>query len=113
MLFLKYLLLIACFGLFVSAAGAILYDIYLAFELNRILSRRKNPSDSGPSGDAPPPGVVLPRPRRAIRWNTAAKLLAIAALARRLAGRPSRYGALPNRSVPLGVHPGKLAAARG
>jgi len=81
MLFLKYLLLIACFGLFVSAAGAILYDIYLAFELNRILSRRKNPSDSGPSGDAPPPGVVLPRPRRAIRWNTAAKLLAIAALA--------------------------------
>ncbi|HTR45933.1 MAG TPA: SPFH domain-containing protein [Verrucomicrobiae bacterium] len=81
MLFLKYLLLIACFGLFVSAAGAILYDIYLAFELNRILSRRKNPSDSGASGDAPPPGVVLPRPRRAIRWNTAAKLLAIAALA--------------------------------
>ena len=81
MLFLKCLLLIACFGLFVSAAGAILYDIYLAFELNRILSRRKNPSDSGPSGDAPPPGVVLPRPRRAIRWNTAAKLLAIAALA--------------------------------
>jgi len=47
MLLLRYLLIASCFGLFASVAGMVLYDIYLACELDRLLSRRdKQPEDS-------------------------------------------------------------------
>ena len=39
MLFLKYMLIAGCFGLFACVAGMVLYDIYLAFAgLDRLLS---------------------------------------------------------------------------
>src|SRR5208282_2268429 len=79
---LKFTLLAICFGLFACIAGAILYDIYLAFELSRILRRGGRSADVSLSPDAPAPGVILPpRQRRPIRWHTAAKLAAIGALA--------------------------------
>jgi len=82
MILLKYILLIICFGCFASAAGAILYDIYLAFELSRLLRRgEKSGETPAPESSTRAPGLILPRPRREIRWNTAAKLAAIGALA--------------------------------
>src|SRR5208337_2381168 len=77
MLFLKLMLLLICSGLLACAAGAVVYDLCLAFELGRILRRDNRSSDA--SLDAP--GVILPRPRRGIRWRTAAKLAVIGALA--------------------------------
>ena len=60
MLFLKYLLIVGCFGLFATVAGMVLYDIYLAYELDRLLRRHKHPAESLQLGEvpAPPPPVV-------------------------------------------------------
>src|ERR1019366_9604680 len=79
MLFLKYLLIVGCFGLFATVAGMVLYDIYLAYELDRLLRRHKQPAESSQLGEvaAPPPPVVSLRPRRRIRWSAAAKLAII------------------------------------
>jgi hypothetical protein len=47
MLLLRYMLIASCFGLFACVAGMVLYDIYLACELDRLLRRRdKQPEDS-------------------------------------------------------------------
>ena len=46
MLFLKYLLIAGCFGLFAVVAGLVLYDIFLAYELDRLLRRRQQPTES-------------------------------------------------------------------
>jgi regulator of protease activity HflC (stomatin/prohibitin superfamily) len=108
MLFLRFLLLVVSFGFAALALGVVLYDIYLAFELDRILKRpaKEKFTDSGLSlatgeatgdgGGAPKaadaqaprpestPVVTIGRrssgPRRAIGWQTAAKLAAIAAV---------------------------------
>jgi len=80
MLLLKFLLLAGCFGLFASAAGALLYDIFLAYELDRLWRRGGNtaegPPRESPTGTAPPR-----RARRSIRCNTAGKLASIGVLA--------------------------------
>jgi len=85
MLFLRFLLLAVSFGFLACAAGVVLYDIYLSFELGRLLRRGE------PGGEASQPGqggevapaiqrVTIPaRPRRAIRWNAAAKFVLLAA----------------------------------
>jgi hypothetical protein len=50
MLLLRYLLIVSCFGLFAAVAGMVIYDIYLACELDRLLPRRANqPEDFGAS----------------------------------------------------------------
>lgn len=77
MLFLRWLLIVGCFGLAACAAGMVLYDIFLAYELDRILRRSQ---DSPGMGGTSAPAVIPKRPRRAIRLNQAAKLIAIAAL---------------------------------
>jgi hypothetical protein len=77
MLFLKFMLLAICFSFLACAAGMVLYDIYLAFELDRILRRGERPSDA-PDREAPrTPARVERRPPHTIRWNAAAKLLCI------------------------------------
>jgi regulator of protease activity HflC (stomatin/prohibitin superfamily) len=86
MLFLKLLLYLVGFGFLAAAAGVILYDIYLAFELDRILRRkpRLQQAAAGESLAAPAaPAVPEPtvRPRRAVRWTAASRLSAIAAAA--------------------------------
>jgi len=94
MIFLKFLLVAICFGSATIAAGGLLYDVYLAFELDRVLRRREKKPESGaiertaggetanrdlPTPPAEPAYVSLrPRPRREIRWKVAAKFLAIA-----------------------------------
>jgi regulator of protease activity HflC (stomatin/prohibitin superfamily) len=80
MLFLKLMLWIGCIALMAGAVGTVLYDIYLAFELNRILRRGDRLADSAQQ-EGPPPGVLLPpRKRRVIRWDMATKLSVIGAL---------------------------------
>jgi regulator of protease activity HflC (stomatin/prohibitin superfamily) len=86
MLFLRFLLLLVSLGLLVSAAGVVLYDIFLAFELNRLLRRRVGAAE----GTAPDETGATPvttqrtpfgaRPRRVIRLNMAAKLVLLAAV---------------------------------
>ena len=76
MLFLKFMLLLIGSGLFACAVGVVAYDVYLAFELARILGGdRFVDSGTGPSQ------ARSPRPRRGIRWHAAAKLAVIGALA--------------------------------
>jgi regulator of protease activity HflC (stomatin/prohibitin superfamily) len=58
----------------------VLYDIYLVFELDRILRRSTNAAATPEAGQTPS-APVLPRPRRTIRVSAAARLVAIAALA--------------------------------
>jgi regulator of protease activity HflC (stomatin/prohibitin superfamily) len=94
MLFLRLLLLIVSIGFLAGAVGVIAYDIYLAFELGRILRRSKRPTElsSGADPSAPTPSASTPAPRtpptrwstaagprRPIRWAVAAKLVALAA----------------------------------
>ena len=62
MLFLKVLLSIISFGFLAGAIGTVAYDIFLAFQLDRIL-RRNDHAPKSESGDAlapPPPLVRLP-----------------------------------------------------
>jgi regulator of protease activity HflC (stomatin/prohibitin superfamily) len=84
MIFLKFVLMLICFGFLAGAASTILYDIYLTFELSRILrrgERGQSSSESGAPTNPESPGVILPGPRHAIRCQTAAKLALIGALA--------------------------------
>ncbi|HKV03909.1 MAG TPA: SPFH domain-containing protein [Candidatus Acidoferrales bacterium] len=80
MLFLKFTLLATCFGLFACAIAMVLYDAYVAYELNRILRWRRPSQGASLTGEVPAPAspVVSLRPRRSIRWNGAARLSAIA-----------------------------------
>lgn len=85
MIFLKAMLLLICFGALASAAATVIYDIFLAFELNRILRRERQAATflSGKEANTPPavPRARPARPvRRAVRWNAAAKWIAIAAI---------------------------------
>jgi regulator of protease activity HflC (stomatin/prohibitin superfamily) len=97
MLFLRFLLLLASFGFLASAAGVVLYDIFLAFELNRLLRRRDGAAEPGQpeqTGPVSPPAQLTAtqraalgaRARRVIRLNMAAKLVLVAA-ATALAGK--------------------------
>jgi regulator of protease activity HflC (stomatin/prohibitin superfamily) len=86
MLFLKFLLLAGCFGLFACAAALVLYDIYLAYELGRLFLRGDRPE---PSSEPTTPSVTpttatrsaLPRARRRVRWDMAAKFVMIGGVA--------------------------------
>jgi len=114
MIALKILLLVICFGCFACAAGAVLYDIYLAFELSRLFRREEKPGEPPtPDTTTRGPGLILPRPRRAIRWDTAAKLVALGAIAG-VAGEsilvvPDGQAAIRISQI-SGVRPGTLYA---
>ncbi|HXX43535.1 MAG TPA: SPFH domain-containing protein [Candidatus Acidoferrales bacterium] len=114
MIALKILLLVICFGCFACAAGAVLYDIYLAFELCRLFRREEKPKETpAPDTSTRGPGLILPRPRRAIRWDTAAKLVAIGAMAGLLGESilvvPDGHAAIRISQI-SGVQPGTLYA---
>jgi regulator of protease activity HflC (stomatin/prohibitin superfamily) len=84
MILLRFVLLCASFGFLACAVGLILYDIYLVFELDRILAearQRSSPNTAAtPEAGEIHPRPALPRPRRTIRVSVAAKLVAAAAL---------------------------------
>lgn len=92
MLFLRFLLLAVSFGFLACAAGVVLYDIYLAFELNRLLRRREPAADSAQAEVTAPGSPAVqrvstgPRARRTIRLSVAGKLVLAAAVSA-LAGR--------------------------
>jgi regulator of protease activity HflC (stomatin/prohibitin superfamily) len=116
MLFLRFLLFAGCFGLGALAAGMVLYDIFLAYELDRILRRRARPEDSAPPSGAPAPAAMAAGPRRArrvIRIDSAAKLVAIAAVmglaASSIVVVPDGHGAVRISQI-SGVRPGTLYA---
>jgi hypothetical protein len=75
MLFNKIMLLLIGFGFLACAASAVVYDICLAFQLNRILQRTGHSSE-----ETRPEKTRVPHPsvirRSVIRWNGAARLTA-------------------------------------
>jgi regulator of protease activity HflC (stomatin/prohibitin superfamily) len=62
MLFMKYFLMVAGYGLFLGAAALVAYDIYLAEEYRRKLMR----------------GEEAPAPAKPVHWKAAAKVAALA-----------------------------------
>ena len=114
MLFSRFLLFAGCFGLGAVAAGMVLYDIFLAYELDRIFKRGERP-EGGTSitgVTAPAPAVVAPRrPRRVIRIHEATKLVLIAAAmglaASSIVVVPDGHGAVRISQL-SGVRPGTL-----
>ena len=96
MLFLRILLFVASGTFVLLAVGLLIYDVFLAFELGRLLRPEEGASakdDSGSSNDTGASGgervaavgtfqapVRIARTRRAIRWAAAAKLVAVAVL---------------------------------
>jgi regulator of protease activity HflC (stomatin/prohibitin superfamily) len=79
MLFLRYMLLVICSGFLVCAVGMVLYDVYLAFELDRILRHGERPTDAAEPDQTRLPARVGLRTRRMIRWSAATKLVLIGA----------------------------------
>lgn len=81
---LRFLLLCASAGFVACAAGLVGYDIFLVFELDRILAEaraKRSPNaavtpEAGETTSAP----ALPRPRRPIRLTAAARLVLAAAV---------------------------------
>ena len=129
MLFLRLLLFVISFGFVGLAIAIVLYDVYLAFELDRVLRRDTaaptpvNDSESAlPAGQAadpaspptPAPRVSLHRnPNRTIRWASAAKFLALAAglslLGKSILVVPDGHAAIRISQL-SGVRPGTLYA---
>ena len=86
MLFMRLVFFVIAVGALTGAVGIVLYDVYLAFELSRLLQRSPRVAaqvvaDGEPPvlGAAPAAPSRLPGPRRAIRWTEAAKFCAVAA----------------------------------
>jgi regulator of protease activity HflC (stomatin/prohibitin superfamily) len=76
MVILKYVLMVASILIFGSAAGLVGYDVWLAYELQHLLGRKKAP-ESGLAVGEPLTGRPSRAPRP-IRWGLAGKLAAVA-----------------------------------
>ena len=69
MLFLRFLLFVISFGFVGIAIAIVLYDVYLAFELDRLLRRtndsppRSSPTTSPASSDAEVQASAVPPPQ--------------------------------------------------
>jgi regulator of protease activity HflC (stomatin/prohibitin superfamily) len=129
MLFLRFLLFVISFGFVGIAIAVVLYDVYLAFELDRVLRRSNDESapapllgTESPVGEQLPPvnpAVSTPRvslrrnPNRVIRWASAAKILLIAAalgiFGRSILVVPDGHAAIRISQI-SGVRPGTLYA---
>jgi hypothetical protein len=90
----KVLMLLICFGALTGGVATIIYDIFLAFELDRILRRGEREHRPSVDDALPEPARVILKapiapiesrvrsvanPRRAIGWNAPVKLARIAA----------------------------------
>jgi regulator of protease activity HflC (stomatin/prohibitin superfamily) len=113
MLFLRFLLFAGCFGLAACAAGMVLYDIFLAYELDRVLRRAPGPENGAETSGAPGPTAAPRRVRHVTRVKPAAKLVVIAALmglaASSIVVVPDGEGAVRISQL-SGVRPGTLYA---
>jgi regulator of protease activity HflC (stomatin/prohibitin superfamily) len=114
MLFLRFMLLVIGFGVLAIAAGIVLYDLCLAFELDRLLRRggeAAKPADQEAAAEQRP--AAQRSARRTIRWGAAARLAAIAIISM-LAGAsivvvPDGRAAVRISQI-SGVRPGTLYA---
>jgi regulator of protease activity HflC (stomatin/prohibitin superfamily) len=79
MLFLKYLMLTGCIALLAAAAIAVLYDIYIAYELDQLLRREAVGSNSSETPAPVAAPLALRTRKRAVRWELAARLCLIGA----------------------------------
>jgi len=139
MLFLRSLLFVLSFSFIAAAVGLVVWDVFLAFDLNRVLRRGERPKDSAaaeqpgetsvpapaPSGEAPaakaaasPAQLYLsrltsPGSRPAIRWAAAGKFVFAAALSALLGSSilvvPDGEAAVRISQI-SGVRPGTLYA---
>jgi hypothetical protein len=75
MLFNKIMLVLIGFGFLACAAAAVVYDVYLALQLNRILERRNHSLEASRTEKVRAPHAPLIR-RGVIRWNEAARTAA-------------------------------------
>ena len=73
MLALKYLLMLIGLGLLGSATGLVVYDVYVAEQLRRLIKRKANGETDIPLSDPPPPFAP-------VRWRQAQRLAAAAVL---------------------------------
>src|ERR1700735_2919551 len=101
MLFLRFLLFVISVSFVVVAAGLVIYDVFLAFELGKLLRPRESAAEKeeasqtsealGPAATSSPAesvaergaiqaSVQIARTRRAVVWAAAAKLVVVAAL---------------------------------
>src|ERR1700678_183429 len=129
MLLLRCLLFVISFGLVAIAIAVVLYDVYLAFELDRVLRRSADaslpatlsgsePTQQEPAGPVNTAASTTPvslrrNPNGVIRWSSAAKFLIIAA-ALSLLGKsifvvPDGHAAVRISQI-SGVRPGTLYA---
>ena len=114
MLFLKFMLLLIGLGVLAITAGIVLYDIFLAFELDRLLRRGDQTAKVADQDATAAPRPAAARPgRKPIRWQAAARLAMIAALSM-LAGAsivvvPDGRAAVRISQI-SGVRPGTLYA---
>jgi regulator of protease activity HflC (stomatin/prohibitin superfamily) len=115
MLFLRLMLFVGAFGFFACAVCMVAYDISLAYELDRILRWGERPKGGAAEPGTPVPALApaFPRKRCVIRWNAAAKFVAIGAAAG-LAGTsilvvPDGHAAVRVSQI-SGVRPGTLYA---
>ncbi|MGB8523608.1 MAG: SPFH domain-containing protein [Candidatus Acidiferrales bacterium] len=95
MLFLRFLLFVLSVSFVVVAAGLVIYDVFLAFELGRLLRPHESASkkdEAAQTSETPDLGaaavaargpiqapVRIARTRRTVRWAAAAKLVAVSA----------------------------------
>lgn len=75
MLFNKIMLVLIGFGFLACAAVAVVYDVYLALQLNRILQRTSRSSETSRTEKICAPHAPAIR-RGVVRWNGAARLAA-------------------------------------
>ncbi len=129
MLFLRFLFFAISATFVAVAVGLVIYDVFLALELGRLLRSDERPSEKvgagqlseTPVSDAPPVSALdatrapvrIARTRRAIRWAPAAKLV-VAAAVTALAGLsilvvPDGEAAVRISQI-SGVRPGTLYA---
>ncbi len=81
MLFLRILLLTIGFSLLAVAAGLVLYDLYLALELSRLWRRGEQPPALVSLEQQQQRPLTPSEPSSGIRWQMAAKLTGLAAVA--------------------------------
>jgi regulator of protease activity HflC (stomatin/prohibitin superfamily) len=81
MVALKWLLVIVGIGLFGSASALVVYDVYVASQLRRLLKRQSEAAGGTAEGGVGTAALLPARPFAPVRWQRALPLVAAAAVA--------------------------------
>ena len=112
MILLKYLLVGLSFALFGTAVGLVGYDVWIAFQLRRLLGRGAAEGETAPLPfSVPAARRSVPDSGRAVRWNLAGRLACIALvpllLSESMSVVPDGYAGVRVSEI-SGVRPGTL-----